>query len=421
MPLVHVVGAGLAGLSCAVRLADRGVKVWLYEASGQAGGRCRSYFDDKLGCQVDNGNHLLLSANRAALAYLDLIGAGDSLIGPKPALLPFVDLASGESWALRPSAGRLPWWLLSRKRRIPGTGIFDYLAAWRLAKSKATDRVTDCLTTEGPLWHRFWEPLTVAVLNTAPEEASARLLWSVVAEIFAEGEASSRPLVAKDGLGVSFVDPAINFLKIRQAEITFDRRLRRIEFGSSGVKCLEFAEEKVSLAPEDWLVLAVPPAVLSSLLPDVQVPRQSRPIVNAHIRLSLEHAESVWPWPNCPVLGIVGGTAQWLFRRGEIVSVTVSAAEGLVNDRAEVIADRLWHDAARALKIENVPLPPIRIVKEKRATFAQTPDELRRRPGAETAWPRLLIAGDWTDTGIPATIESAVRSGNRAADLITIT
>ncbi len=419
--MVHVVGAGLAGLSCAVRLADRGVEVRLYEASGQAGGRCRSYFDEKLGCQVDNGNHLLLSANRAALAYLDLIGAGDSLIGPQPAFLPFVDLASGESWALRPCAGRLPWWLLSRRRRVPGTGAFDYLAAWRLARSKVTDRVTDCLATEGPLWHRFWEPLAVAVLNTAPEEASARLLWSVVSEIFAEGEASARPLIARDGLGASFVDPAISFLRARQAEITFDRRLRHIEIEATGVRSLEFAEKKVSLALDDWLVLAVPPSVLASLMPEVSVPRQSRPIVNAHIRLPLDQAEAAWLWPDCPILGVIGGTAQWLFRRGEIVSVTVSAAEGLVNGKAGAIADLLWQDTARALGIEGLTMPPIRVVKEKRATFAQTPEELARRPGAETAWPRVLVAGDWTDTGVPATIEGAVRSGNRAADLITIT
>jgi protoporphyrinogen oxidase len=115
---VHVVGAGLAGLAAAIRLAQRGTQVVLHEAAGQAGGRCRSYRDPALDMMIDNGNHLLLSGNHAALAYLRSIGSEDRLAGPERAEFAFFDLASGEQWMLRINAGRLPWWIFAAKRRV---------------------------------------------------------------------------------------------------------------------------------------------------------------------------------------------------------------------------------------------------------------------------------------------------------------
>ena len=133
---VHVVGAGLAGLGCAVALAVAGRRVHLYEAAGQAGGRCRSYHDEALDRRVDNGNHLMLSGNEAVHAYLDSIGMADGLTGPERAEYPFLDLSSGDRWTLRPSAGVIPWWIWSASRRIPGTGASAYLRGLRLARGR---------------------------------------------------------------------------------------------------------------------------------------------------------------------------------------------------------------------------------------------------------------------------------------------
>ena len=118
---VHVVGAGLAGLSAALVLAEGGVGVVLHEAAPQAGGRCRSYVDATLGCRIDNGNHLLIAANRAAMRYVDQIGARQTLTGPGVAAYPFLDRKTGERWVLQPNAGRFPWWVLSARRRVKGT------------------------------------------------------------------------------------------------------------------------------------------------------------------------------------------------------------------------------------------------------------------------------------------------------------
>src|SRR5262245_29222423 len=113
MTRVHVIGAGLAGLSAALHLARRGIPVTLYEAAPQAGGRCRSFLDDRLGREIDNGGHVLLGANRDALDYLDLIGGRSAMTEIAPAAFPFLDLGTGETWAVRPNRGPIPWWILS--------------------------------------------------------------------------------------------------------------------------------------------------------------------------------------------------------------------------------------------------------------------------------------------------------------------
>jgi hydroxysqualene dehydroxylase len=414
MARVHIVGAGVAGLACAVHLAGAGRAVTLYEAASQAGGRCRSYFDPQIGRTIDNGNHLLFSANRAVLDYLERIGARDTLTGPPHAVFPFLDLRSGERWSVRPNVGPLPWWILSGERRIPNTQMSDYLGGLRLAFAGPEASVADCLTPGDAMWDRFWEPLTVAALNTAPREASARLLWRVLRESFAKGESACRPMIARDSLAASLVDPALAYLRARGTEIHFNRRLRAMTYLDQGATALDFGAHKVALAAGDTVVVALPPAGADSVLPGLDAPQDTRPIVNAHIRLPVPP-----PADMGPILGLIGGTAQWLFLRGEIVSLTVSAAEDLVDRPSGEIAKVFWAETAQALKLPVAPMPPIRVIKERRATFAQTPKAVQKRPPARTSWRNVVLAGDWTDTGYPATIESAVRSGRAAAGVVT--
>ncbi len=418
MARVHIIGAGISGLACAVRLARQGRTVSLYEAAAQAGGRCRSYYDSKLERTVDNGNHILLSANRAALSYLDEIGAAGTLVGPKRAVFPFVDLRSGARWTLRPNRGPIPWWILSSARRVPGTRPGAYVAALSLAFARAEDTVADRLDPADPLWERFWEPLTVAALNTAPREASARLLWRILRETFARGEAKARPLMARDGLGASFVEPALAVLKNAGAELGFNQRLRAIRFAEDLAVGLDFGVRQVTLGAADLLVIALPPNAAAALVPGLAAPRDMGSIVNAHIRLAAAPKPPPGMPDDMPFLGLIGGAAQWLLLRGDVVSLTVSAAETLAEESNETIAAKLWADTATALELDPGEVPPIRVIRERRATIAQTPAALNLRPPAHSKWRNLVLAGDWTDTGYPATIESAVRSGRRAAELV---
>jgi len=408
---VHIVGAGLAGLAAAIRLAGAGRDVTVHEASPQAGGRCRSYLDSELGCRIDNGNHLLLSGNRAALGYLERIGAAASLSGPAVPRFDFCDLVNGERWTLAPGSGRLPWWIFSPRRRVPGSSAADYLRASSLAWSRPDDTVPMRLDTGTPLFRRLWQPFAVAALNTEIESASARLLWRVIVESFGAGGGALRPLVPREGLSESFIDPALAYLAGRGATLRFGARLRSLTLAEGMLAALDFEGGAIALTPDDAVILAVPAPIAARLLPGLAAPSEFRAIVNAHYRVTVPADQPLF-------IGLVGGTAEWVFRKEGVLSVTVSAADRLVDEPAEQLAALLWRDVARAYRLDAATLPPWRIVKEKRATFAATPETLRRRPGARTQWRNLFLAGDWTATGLPATIEGAIRSGETAAETV---
>lgn len=414
MQRVHIVGAGLAGLSAALRLTEAGMPVTVYEAAGHAGGRCRSYFDDTLGRDIDNGNHLLMSGNRSAMAYLRLIGAEDTLLRAPRALFPFVDLRTGQQWTVRLNRGPIPWWIFSPSRRVADTRAMDYLGGLRLAVANRDATVADLFGRNPTLFERFWEPLAVAALNTSAREGAAALLWPIMTETLGRGDARSRPCIARHGLSRSFVDPALAWLRERGADVVFNRRVRGIGFEGRRAGALEAGKNPVTLGPGDSVVLAVPPTAAQGLVPGLTAPTDARPIVNAHFLLD----RAIELPGGLPLLGLVGGTAQWLFVREDIVSVTISAAEAEVGRPAASLAKAIWSDITRACGLGDDPLPKYRIVKEKRATFAQTPDQMRRRPEARTAYANLVIAGDWTDTRLPATIEGAIRSGENAAKLL---
>lgn len=408
---IHVVGAGLSGLAAAVALVKAGHQVSVHEAAGHAGGRCRSYFDATLGRRIDNGNHLVLSGNTAIAGYLAEIGGANGLAGPERAEFPFMDLETGERWTVRPNAGPLPWWLLSPSRRVPGTAARDYLRALALARAPAEAAVADLLNGNGKAFARFWEPLAVAVLNTEAAAGAAQLLWPVLRETFGRGEAACRPRMAVEGLSECFVDPALAYLGRAGAAVRFHQRLRRINFEDARATSLCFGSgEAVPLAAGDAVVLAVPPQGAEALVPGLAVPEASRAIVNGHFLLPQPTAQP-------RLLGLVGGLCHWLFLRGDVASVTISAADGVADTDAGTLAAAMWGEIGRALGVEEgAPLPPWRIVKEKRATFAQTPAEVARRPEARTRFANLFLAGDWTRTGLPATLEGSVRSGNSAAE-----
>ena len=408
--MVHVVGAGLAGLAAAVGLVQRGEKVAVYEAAGQAGGRCRSYHDRALDLVIDNGNHLLLSANRAALSYLETIGAADGLVGPDAADFAFVDLATGERWTLRISDGRLPWWVFDKRRRVPGTTARDYFSFARLLGASCDKTVCEVVTCAGPLYERLARPFWLAALNTDPSEGSAGLAGAVIRETLAAGGRSCRPLIARDGLGHAFVEPALRFLSSHGIEVRFGHRLRALDYTPEAVAGLDFDEGRTAIGPDDGVVLAVPPLVAADLVPGLTTPTEFRSIVNAHFRLDP-------PKGLAPIIGIVNGTIEWLFTFADRLSITISAADRLLDVPREPLARTLWAEVASVTGLP-AALPAWQIVRERRATFAATPRENAKRPGAETAWRNLVLAGDWTNTGLPATIEGAIRSGNRAAELI---
>jgi squalene-associated FAD-dependent desaturase len=304
----------------------------------------------------------------------------------------------------------VPWWVLDTRRRVPGTRVLDYLAPLAILRADPMRPVGEAMVCTGPLYDRLWRPLLLAALNTEPNEAAAGLAARLLRETLAAGGHACRPLIARDGLSAAFVDPALRHLAAKSASLHFNRRLRAIGFQGDEARHLDFGETTIELGPDNAVVLAVPPWIAPELVPGIEALTTYRAIVNAHFRIA--------PPPDAPLmLGIVRGLSEWLFAYPDRLSVTISAADRLLDRPREELAEAIWREVA-ALTGMSEELPPWQIVKERRATFAATPDNAARRPPARTRYRNLALAGDWTATDLPATIEGAVRSGYAAATIV---
>ena len=406
---VHIVGAGLAGLAAAVGLVGTGREVVVHELAPQAGGRCRSYFEPALGLTIDNGNHLLLSANHAALSFLTTVGSEDKL-AVDDAAFAFADLATGERWVLRPNDGLVPWWIFSRRRRVPGTRAIDYFSVRGLLHPQRDVRIADLMRCDGILYERLWRPMFLAALNTEPSEASAFLAGAVLRETLARGGRACRPLVARDGLGPTFIDPALSYLERHGAMLRLRHQLRRLMLSDDAISALDFGDDEICLAPGDTVILAVPAPVAPLLLPDIHAPKTFRAVVNVHFKYK--------PPKTLPTItGIINGTAEWLFVFPDRVSATISAADRWIEAPRQALAEEVWKDVLRLTQLTEA-LPLWHIIRERRATFAALPQANENRPRSQTRWRNLFLAGDWTATELPATIEGAIRSGDEAARLV---
>ena len=405
---IHVVGGGLAGLAAALALAEAGRAVTVYESGPACGGRCRSYFDRELGCRIDNGNHLLLSGNQAAMGFLDRVGARDTLGGPDKPVFPFMDVRSGERWTVRPSTGRVPWWVLSRRRGVPGARLRDYASLLRLRFAGEADTVGGVLP-HNALYERLIEPLAVSALNTPADQGSARLLWAVMAETLVQGGAKCVPCFPREGLSESFIDPAVARITRLGGQVRTGHRVSALRNEGGRVTGLGGAEA-VAVQAGDAVVLALPAPVAAGLYPALSAPDEHEAIVNLHFKADVPAGEAGF-------VGLIGGLAEWVFVKQGVVSVTISAANHLMERDSTELARAIWPEICAAVGVV-APMPPWRLIREKRATFAATPAQHKRRSSATTSLPNMVLAGDWTDTGLPATIEGAIRSGFAAAQRV---
>ncbi len=436
---VHIVGAGLAGLAAAVALlakSQNGRNVSLYESTSQAGGRCRSFHDDRLGRVIDNGNHLMLSGNRALAKYLSRIGAVGRLDGPASARFDFYDYASRESWVLDLGSGVIPWSLMKGANRVPASGLSEYLAGLRTVWAGPKTSVEACLNRQtggisSKMYERLWHPLATAILNTDPAEARAASLWPVFRQAFARGAKSCRPLIARESLSDALITPAIEYLQHRGATLHFQHRLVSVDCNGGRVQALSFKSHRVRVEPDDAVIFAVPPGMVSDMIGGMtsatlsdgagpgtdeaepgKMPSEYRPIINGHLVLPRK-------LDKLTIIGLTNALSQWIFVRGDLASVTISAAGPYMDLTSQHIAGRLWSEIVAVLGLGDVPLGAYRIIREKRATIAQTPSqEALRPPCLVPGAANLFLAGDWTATGLPATIEGAIQSGHVAAQAV---
>jgi len=425
-PRVGIIGGGWAGLACAVRLTQAGAEVTVFEAAPTLGGRARGLMLD--GRQLDNGQHILIGAYTETLTMLATVGvAVDDALLRLPLELHF----PGE---LKLKAPRLPapfhtlWALLAAQglgwhEKFAAARFMGHLA-WRglgFSNGFATDTTVRALlsATAQPerLVRLVWEPLCVAALNTPIEEASARCFAAVLNDALTGRRAHSDLLLARTDLGALFPQPAARWLSRRGAQIHTDTRITHIASHDTGIRLGASGLE----ADFDKVVVATAPHHAAKLLNGLADTRALEgltyePILTCY----LQYASSMRL--AAPMVGVDGGTAQWLFDRGQItqqpglIAAIISArGQHLALDKNQLV-ERIHDDICRT----GGPTPaPIwhQVITEKRATHACRAHSAQ--PAMQTTLPGLYLCGDYLDPRYPATLEAACRSANQLARLLT--
>ncbi len=433
---VVIIGGGFAGLAAAVALAERGRRVRLFEQNQHLGGRARSFRDAATGSIVDNGQHILMSCYHSALRFLRTIGTSDRVGFQNKLRVDFLD-AGGRATALKCPRLPSPWHLFAGvllSRSFSGREKMEIAKLGRAVESGRAlvdgfDRmsVTEWLAALGQsegLRRNFWDLLSIAAMNEDPARASAVLFERVLRLMLFTSSADSRIGIPLRGLSECYTQAAENFIRARGGSVECGRRVSGLVIDAGCVRLVRFSDDSEIEAPT--LISAVPWFVLRELLPPEV---RAGSFFSGLNRLEPAPIISIAVWFDRPVTeldfaGLRGTTIQWLFRKpagidsgGEHLSLVLSGAHAHVNRSRQDLEAMALRDlrellpAARQAKVMRCM-----VIKERFATFSPQPGSESHRPPARTPIRGLYLAGDWTATGLPATIEGAVQSGYAAAE-----
>ena len=414
--IIHIIGGGLAGLSCAVKLLKnkKEKKITLYESSDLFGGRCRSYNDKDFECYLDNGNHLIIKAYQNTFKYLKEIKATHTITSNEKSFYPFIDIKNSEHWEVKPYSNFIPWWIFFPSCRPSGVSLLDFIKGCKLAFAKNDQTVSNLINVDSLIYKRFWKPFTIAVLNTHPKEASAKLLWKVILKTLFRWNNPLHPFVVKKSLNESLIKPGIEKIVRHGGKIKTNYRLKKINLENNCAKEIIFQNKTIPINNEDFLVLAIPPNVLSKILPDIVTPKKTNCILNVHFKLDKTNNKIIFPQESF-FMGVIGGLTNWIFKKENILSITISAANNLNIYTNKKISKMIWSEIEKIFKLQKNNMPKYKIIREKMATFVQSPEEIFKKPKMLTNYSNIFLAGDWVDNGFPATIEGAITSGYNVA------
>lgn len=436
---ILIIGGGFAGLAAGVALADAGRRVRLLEQKPHLGGRARSFIDPTTGHMVDNGQHLLMGCYHATLRFLETIGTLDRVRFQPSLTLQFLE-ANGHLTSLACPNLPAPWHVLVGVLRSASFSRREKLEVLRFGRAIESTRVStdhlERLTVDEwlarlgqseSLRRNFWDLLCIAVLNEDPRIASALLFERVLRLALFTSPEDSRLGIPRVGLSHCYTDAAADYISARGGRLELGRNVS-IFLISDGV-C-----EGVRLAHGEQIeagtvLSAVPWFEFVRLLPGEFL--RSEPFFANILGLRPAPIISINLWFDRPVTeldfaGLRGTTVQWLFNRGRIfgtgenyISLVLSGARTYVRWSKEELVRVALRDLGELLPAaREARLVHSLVVKERLATFSPDPGAERVRPGAQTPVKGLYLAGDWTATGLPATIEGAVQSGNAAAEQV---
>ncbi len=437
---VIIIGGGLAGLSAAVQAIQHGFRPIILEKNKHLGGRVRSFYAPDIGREIDNGQHVLSAAYEDTIRFIETIGSEDQIIYQKKFQANF-SKKDGTKLLFRsfPLPAPFHFFLpLFLKKKFTGARFSELLHfIWRNSRlsSEELKRMTiqEWLVYTGQsakIQKLLWQPLAYSILNAPVEKGSAFLLKQAVSKSFFHSRQNARLVLPKSWLGEIFIIPAEKFIKTQGGEVHYLTTTEKIRF--KGGRTQEVVTSKGEFnAP--WIISTVPPFALQAILEnsgDVVIRNsitgldkfEYNPIMTINIFLD-RSIEVDFP------IAFIDSPLQWMFPHPHKATSQTDYGYALVISGANLWADKSGEEIIEMVSGELLNHLGIRfdsthrllkykIIKEKRATIAQTPSSISQRPGTKTAIPNLFLAGDWIETGLPATIEGAIVSGRLAMESI---
>jgi squalene-associated FAD-dependent desaturase len=420
---VIIIGGGFAGLTAASYLIKNNFQVTILEASPKLGGRAYSFLEKQTGTITDNGQHILMGCYFEALKFLDLIGAKSNFLFQKKLKVNVVKegfkilplKAYPIFYPLNLLIGLLNFKAISLADRLSLLKVFLKLPFYT-SKNFSDRSVRQWLETENQSQNAqdaFWKILAVGALNTSIEKASAEIFIDILKQIFFEGTKAAAIVLPKYGLSQSYCKHAEDFICKNGGQIKLSETVTHISAETEMVK--EIKTVNKTYTDFDFVLTTIPAFALSKILDDKIAITFPDFIYSSILNIHIWQQENSFP---TGFYGLINSPLHWVFNKGTHLNLVISDADYLVSKCDEEILEIMQTELKKFfnLKLENIT--NFKIIKEKRATFIPTVDILRSRPTQKTKVNNLVLAGDWVDTGLPSTIESAVKSGRVAADII---
>ena len=434
---VTIIGAGIAGLSSAVFLNEKGFKVTLLESSPKAGGRAYSFYDPERKMFFDNGQHILAGWYENTFEYLKLTDSYKLLDFQKTLEVNFIN-TKREIFKLKCTEDEPPMNLVKGLLKFKALNIIDKIYLKNINKIlngdenefriySNTAELLKGIKQTGNLIKYFWEPLILAVFNTIPEKVGTSLFVNVMKTGFEQGKDSNLVIPSVD-LNTLLVKNTLKYFEEKGVMFKTGCNISSIDITDKVNFIVTESGEKIV---SDFYITAVPFFTFKKLF-DEKIysvnnfesdKLRSSAIVSVHIFLNEDIPEAIIPDNSLGMTGLVGTTVQWIFLRNRRhISLVISGADetGITDKTPEEIFEICQRDLNISIKdFDRLEISGYKVIKEKRATFIPDRDSENYRPDQKTIYSNLFIAGDWTDTGLPSTIESAVKSAKIISEIIS--
>jgi len=420
---VIVIGGGFAGLTAAVYLTKNKFKVTLLEASPKLGGRAYSFFDKETSITIDNGQHILMGCYYETIKFLQLIGATDNFYFQKRLEVNFVEkgfkIKTLKSfpllYPLNLILGLLNFNAITLNERINLLKVFLKLPFYS-SNDFSDMSIKEWLEIENQsesVQSAFWRILAVGALNTSIEKASAKIFVDILKQIFLRGTESSTIVLPKSSLSECYSKYAQEFILQNGGCINLSELVENLIVQNG--KVTEIKSSVQNYTDYDYVISTVPAFALARFLNDsskIVLPEfEYSTILNIHIWLK----KNVIP---INFFGLINSPLHWVFNKGTHLNIVISDANVISTKSDREIMDIVKKELNEYFLIDPEIISKYKIIKEKRATFIPSKDIINARPPQRTGIKNLILAGDWVDTGLPSTIESAVKSGRLAAEII---